>query len=955
MSIFLKSILILFFLFLSKDAFCQTWNTVRAERLYQKGKLEYSSGQIKSSVKDLEQALVLNDKHIDARVLLTKLYIEDRKFSSAIKAGLIVLKQSPQYEDVYYYLISAALQNKLYYDALGYVDKALKYYPKNKIFLIKKLGMLDMLNQFAIGDQFGSELLRKFKGDKQVRIAMAGHYEAKGDWYRKKKIPIMARKSYESSIELVPDNTDTRDKLLKLMSDEEGSPVKLARINQNLAANPASYDDLMRKLGVMQDERRYAEAIEILKQMLRIYPNDPKAIAINREIWMEAGSFYQHTDPYNLYTSVLEKDATNRDALQKVYGLAISQGDVASALHYVDMALVKLPHDVDFLTKKMSLHSQQKDYFRAALAGKSLSKENITPKLKTEIVEVSNTCGSWYLREQLPDSALSWFGFSLALNPKDFTALNGRVGALMAANQSEPAIDAISQALSIFPDHVELAIKRASLLAEKGKVNEACEASEVLYGRYPSDVRISTMHIEYLLLAGQSSMTAEEYDRAERYFLEVLNLDKGNKLALNYLTNLLDYTQRYKKAAYYVKYALSMFPDDREMRLKQSSILFNMGQYHESALVAKDLLQKFPFNPKYKSAYVDGFLAAAGKFSKSGLLDSALYCYDLVLAVKPSDSLSHFGKIRVLNELSYFSQALEAVEAVERYYDDSEKLLATKVELLDQLGLKEAALAHADTLYKRYPIERNKEVYNLLRSKVSHNQVGVAVQHTSFANGEGVQSKYMIATMSYRKYLSNGSFAGRLVFSGRDNGTGIMLEAEADRKHGNNYHSTATIGFSNNVVLPRLRVAYSLSKILNNKLSADVGVRYISIDSINSFSLFWGATRQIKDISLSGKIYAILENGNFYAAANASGRYDLNEKEYVQISMSLGSSPDDRSRLLLYPSLSGVLGKTLGTSYQRSFNHRTIVNVSGYWTNQKIAPESFRNQYDISLAIFRKF
>jgi hypothetical protein len=79
------------------------------------------------------------------------------------------------------------------------------------------------------------------------------------------------------------------------------------------------------------------------------------------------------------------------------------------------------------------------------------------------------------------------------------------------------------------------------------------------------------------------------------------------------------------------------------------------------------------------------------------------------------------------------------------------------------------------------------------------------------------------------------------------------------------------------------------------------------------------------------------------------------QQDYIQFNAGLGTSPDDRSRLIQFPKLAGLLTRSVGAGYQKTFSYRTTVGLSGTWINQKITPTSFQNQYDINITLLRKF
>jgi hypothetical protein len=79
------------------------------------------------------------------------------------------------------------------------------------------------------------------------------------------------------------------------------------------------------------------------------------------------------------------------------------------------------------------------------------------------------------------------------------------------------------------------------------------------------------------------------------------------------------------------------------------------------------------------------------------------------------------------------------------------------------------------------------------------------------------------------------------------------------------------------------------------------------------------------------------------------------QQDYLMFNAGLGTSPDDRSRLIQFPQLAGLLTHSVGAGYQKTFKYRTTIGLFGTWINQKITTADYQNQYDIYIMLQRKF
>ncbi|PWK70816.1 YaiO family outer membrane protein [Mucilaginibacter oryzae] len=946
------------FLLLGNILYAQTWNSVKAEKLYQQGLAESKTKQQAKAIPLLEEAVMLNPKHIDAQVLLAKLYMNAKRYDQTIKTAQLVIKASPRYEDVYYYIIGACLSTNHNEDALKYTDLALTYFPQNKVFAVKKLNILDLLKSFQDGDSWAQSLLRQYPTDQGARQSVAGHYEAKADWYTRNNLSDMARKNYEKALELVPANKDLVDKLNGLVSKGGDTDAKIAKANEALNANSKSYQALYYKLGLLQEAGRYAEALDVLHTILRYYPNDKKANILNTSLRKEAASHYQNTQAYALYQSVLDQNPNDQEALQKVIGQATSMGDLNQALYRADRALQREPGNNQLLRQKMALEYQLHHYKAAADLAARLYNANSDKTFKSEVMQTINSCGNYYLQQQSADSALIYYKRALLLEPGNQTALQGRINGFMLKNDLNLALKELDGAIELYPANAAFKIKKAGILAQAGKIREAAKLSEQLFKQNPDDPELRSLYLDQRLAAANACILAEAYDEAEGYLREVLKEDTGNRDALNYLVNTLDLQKRYTEALTTVNLALTRYPDDRDFLQKKASVLYNARQYASAGKLAGALYGEFPFNVKYRQMAGDAWMAAGQDYRKRKLADSALFSVERAIAIKPADSVALLLKTNILIEQRRFGQALGTADEALRRYEYAEPFLLRKAIILDSLKRYSEAANYADTLNKRYNTVKNEDYAALLRGKTLYNSFGLSLLNSSFSSVDGASAPtaYNIAMLDYnRSDTGKISYGGAVTFLGRQQGTGVMAEGNLSYKYSKTLYWTASLGLSNNVILPKYRIAYSLLPTFGNGIETEFGARYFEVAGISVLSAVTGLGKEFGPFGVNTRLFGILQKSNAYFAFTALARYNLTEQDLLQANFGLGSSPDDINRLITFPRLRGILSRTVGASYRRTFSYRTSIGLAGNYTNQKITDNSFYNQYDLQLSLRVKF
>jgi YaiO family outer membrane protein len=240
-----------------------------------------------------------------------------------------------------------------------------------------------------------------------------------------------------------------------------------------------------------------------------------------------------------------------------------------------------------------------------------------------------------------------------------------------------------------------------------------------------------------------------------------------------------------------------------------------------------------------------------------------------------------------------------------------------------------------------------------MASKGLKNQFGLYYLNSNY---DYASTNYNIATVEYRRFFKKGSWAARANYAGREEGTGLMGEAELYYTHNKSLYSYALAAYGNKIVFPQLRLAYSIFKTFGREIEGELGARYLITDSANAITGVTSVAKPFGDFWVNLRAYFISDEGDFNTSFNLTTRYYMNRRQdYLSLIAGLGTSPDDRSRLVQFPQLSGLLTRSIAAGYQKTIRYRTTLGLFGTWINQKIADNRFQNQYDIYITVQRKF
>lgn len=924
-----------------------------ADELYNEAVKETKQQHYQQAIQLSRQALEKRADFTDQELLLGRLYLLTDNRELARKYVKQVLTKDPLYRDAYLYATNIELSDKKYEEAECFVDEGLFHFPADKDLLLKKLAILDEAEKFYQGSIYANTLMDKYSADTIIQKAYTGHYMQAGHYYRVRGNNLLAQQNYEKVLMLNPGDREAKD-AISSMYIRSGSYTKaIEQVNAELANNPGSYDLMMRKLGLLQDTHNYAEAINQLEVIIKRYPGDAKARSMETPLRLEAAVWYTNTDPYLLYQGILEKNPGNRDALDKVIGMSMSRGAYREALAWINRGLRTNPNDQRLLGLKMDILESDRKFTEAAAIAEKLRYSNSSTDLKSRYTALKIASGRDYLAQQQYDLALAEFSKVLEADPTDTTAPDMMANTYITQKDPRRALQVLDKAITSHPDNMRFLIKKSSVLTDLGRYDEAAEIAEQLSEKYPSDEKLSANLIDLHLTSGRILMQSEEYDLAAGQFQAVIRQSPDNIDALNYLINLKSAVGQPDSALLYASQALQYYPDNKDLLLKKAGILTDMKRYDEANALSYQLMQRYPFTVRYRTAYTDGLLAAGNSAMKNNSLDSALANFRQILALNRKDSMALLYTINVHNTRKEYDSALLYSNQGLHYYPDTEIFLQKRATTLEFLKMYALAAATADSVVKVRNTPANADYADYLHSKVMKDQFGMFFLHSSYDYSD---SKYNIATLEYRHFMKRGSYAARLNYAGREEGTGLQGEAELYYIHNPKLYSYALATYSNAVAFAKMRLGYSIFKTFKHDIEGELGIRYLNTDSVTNISGVASIAKTWKDFWVNFRAYYITGDDKSYTSFNLTTRYYMNrQQDYLMFNAGLGTSPDDRSRLIQFPQLAGLLTRSVGAGYQKTFKYRTTVGLFGTWINQKIATTVYQNQYDIYIMLQRKF
>ena len=424
------------------------------------------------------------------------------------------------------------------------------------------------------------------------------------------KKPQLALQAARRWVELAPSNLEARQSLavLALRTDNQQEALEqfeyLLQQSQGEGGDGDPYQSLLALMAREPDQQR---ALEMMKQLVALRPQDPEAHFAYARLAVHAKN--QPLAEQEVERSLqLRPDWTQALILQAQIHLEQGRGELARQRLYA--ALQRKPKDADLRlayarllvdldnfdaarAEYSTLLKQQPDngqvlYSLALLALEANQLEEAQNFFEKLVALDYQTQQAYYYLGAIAEEqnnrsrALQWY--QKVEQGDHWIEVQIRIARLEAqGNDVEAARERLRKLRLGHPAQAQrLFLVEGDILTQLGRYQEAY----ILYSQY-LDTQPDDSEILYA-----RALTAENLDRlddAERDFRKVLQQDPENTRTLNALGyTLADRTGRYEEALVYVQKAFAQTPDDPAVIDSMGWVLYRLGRLQE----ARDHLQK---------------------------------------------------------------------------------------------------------------------------------------------------------------------------------------------------------------------------------------------------------------------------------------------------------------------------------------------------------------------------
>ncbi|WP_439131618.1 YaiO family outer membrane beta-barrel protein [Polaribacter sp.] len=958
-----KSILILIVVVVSQFKSFAQEQFDSSDLYFEEAKKDIAEQNFTRAAKMSWRGLQLAPDDLDLKVLLGKSNIELGRYDTARYVLKQVYERRRKDIDVLKYLVNIEHTTKRYSDAICFLNELLEITPYSRGFWRRKILIYKEMGNFEEAERALKRLYQIYPDDTEIQNDY--NYIMLNDGNN-----AIAEKNYDDANEIyktVIDNDPTnKDAYIGVIRNEmlKGNPeYALQFTNRALLELKFDQELIEKKIGLLEDLGRHEEAIAFIKNGTDV-PIDrfPQIHAKTLPYLMQqSASFNEYNDPYEINKKLLEQNG-NSESQNYVISKAMGKGFDGDAEYFLKKGIKRSPNNKKLQVQLMELYRPIKDRERfekevISLHEKYPNDTDISYNYNLIMYNRAKT----YVENRQFDLALEIYE-DLVSSP-DFTkeAEQQIFGIYLELGQYDEATDQVDKLIGLEPDNPDHLLRKSSLYAKMDLYEDALNITRGLEQSNPLSEKYPRIYVGQTVEYARYLMKIQRYEKALEVIEDGLTRQNDNKDLLNLAINASSAIPDYPTGINYNRSALSFYPNNKNFKIKLSSLLAQNKQYDEAIAVLDSLETVYKYDRKIKNSLAEVLWYRARNNEDEGNIDEALADYHLSDSLNPAEkySLQRMVNLYIIQKPN--DEALEIInEKIKKYPNDN--FLKYKKGLVFEL-MKEYDSAYYYQQFREIsdPFEKQKWNEALETLKAAKLKNKLAATYTQ-ANSDSLAFSTSLASIAYNyRYDEKNTFGAAVNYAARRSGVGVQAGLNYSRIFNPKLYADVGVLFGSQF-FPKFVLYGNAYKGLDNGYEAQAGIRYLYLQNdISFFQLNLGASKTWEDVWLNAKVSLMRDNAFTYFNFATQTRINVNAKgDYVSFIASFGSAPfNDQlpEGAAAFLDFSNVL---VGAGYGHNISPRTMLLVNGSWINFKspITDSNsllFINQYNLAVSIITKF
>lgn len=962
------------------DVYSQVYES--SDLYFEEAKRDIAEENFAKAAKLSWRGLQISPEDLDLKTLLGKAYLQLGRYDTARYVLKQVYDKRKKDIDVLKYLVNIEQTTKRYSDAICFVNELLEITPYSRGWWLRKINLYKEMGNYEEAERSLTRLYVLYPNDTEIkeafnyiRLSDASEAIKEGNYEDANKI-------YKTIIEENPSNKDAylgiiRNELLK------GNPdVALQYTNRSLKSLPNDRELIEKKIGLLEELGRHAEAIGYIKNKL-----DKKTFKdIHSKtlpyLLKQAASFNDYNDAYEVNKKLVELNSDSQ-ASNYVIKNALGKGYNVDAEYFLKKAIRRNPNNKKLLIQEMELYKPIKDQKR--FEQKVIFLHEKFPK-DTDITFQYNTImfnrAKGFVETRQYDLALPIFNELTSYVDFSNDAEQQIFGILLALERYDEATDKIDKLIGLAPENPDYLLRKSTLYQKMGLFEDALNITNSLEKKYPLNPKYSSIYVNQVEDYARFLMKEKRYSKVLTVIEDGLIRQNNNKNLLDMAINASSAIPDYQKGINYSKSALSFYPNNKTFKLKLSELYTQNKEYDNAFTILDSLKKTYTYDRNIKNAEAEIQFFRARNQEENGLIDEALFNYESSNDLNSVDKSSLKRMINLHIEKKTSTESLDFINQKIKENPDDSFLKYKKGVVYESLKQYDSAYYYQKFRTLENPYEEVEWKYTLetLGAKQLRNEVAATYLQ---ATSDSLAFSTSIASLNYRRKSNDKNTYGvDLNYAARRSGVGIQGGVNYARIFTETFYADAGVLIGTKF-FPKLKVYANAYKGLKKGYEIQAGV---SLDRLqndqNYYTLKLGTAKTWQDLWLNAKVSLMntsvkfeddtnpnniitTEENYFYTNVMLQARINLNLKnDYFSVILSGGSAPFDQQLEYQENTFLNFSNIMVGAGYKYNMSPRAALLVNGTWINFQsnqttinnvVQDINYTNQYNLSLTLITHF
>ena len=828
------------------------------------------------------------------------------------------LQYDPNNVDAKQILTNVEIEEKHYSAAICYINELLEVNPYWKGLWRKKIEVYKLQGNNEEANRLMKRINQIYPEDEQIQQDY--RYNLKTEISSLKKAGKL-EEALKLTNELMTVDKTNPDLYVDVINTHLAAgdyDKALVYANRALTYMPTNSYLITKKASILADRGDYNEALSFIKSKNK--GGNSQLSALYNQLLLQNARVQNDSDPYTLYGKILERSPGNPEALNYLLNTSLSKGFYSDAQNFINMAKKSGGENKNILSKEYTLYTQMGNESKAnAILAKLYSRFPEDADIRDNYINYQYKLARENMLNQQYREALIQLTFLSNLPKNDYSekTLQELTEAYLKIGRKDEAFTTVQKLNSDFPNSIENKLRKVGVLIAMDRDEEAMTIYEDFMKNANSNEfqnyviaydEIGTQFLKKLIEAGQTDKVFEVADR-------IIAINPDSELAYTYAMNTAFRINNDDLLFSYAQQAIEANPDNIIFRTKFAEALSRKEEYGTAGNILEELLLNNPYNKT--------IINTNSQFS----LDYGAVLYKL----KDADQL-----------MMITNQALK--------YDPNNK------ELMYQKGQayllrKEYGLAFEFMkYYVPTPLEQAAFIKEMdwLQNKSYKNQISLNYLRSRFSDQVIVNS---IATLEYTRFhTAKDTYTGRLNYTGRDLGSGVLAQAEWNRVVNPKTYFIANLGYGTRYFAQTIANG-SVFREFKKDYELELGLGYRNLPDVYTLTnIVAGVSRTDENmwLNVKGLVYRTDNSLTLYNVLAQSRFFVFNDgKSHLMAMTSVGTVPESGALDLSLYDTYNAFNTMVGAGGQYLVNKRLTLGLVGNWYNFKFNPTEYSNLYNL--------